>query len=195
MDVTETRLADIEEIRDELLEINHVIAITERTAERAEDDFAWRLSLQGFYGLRAQRLEELTTAAQAGDEALQRAALRALGKAGGEEAVPALAEALRSRSANIRQEAIWALSEVGSESALPPLARALRSQDPLTRELAARAIGRIGTDSAVDVLSEAARREQPERVLTAIVGALEFIGTPRAREALPETEPLSAASR
>jgi hypothetical protein len=47
----------------------------------------------------------------------------------------------------------------------------------------------------VDILAEAARREQPERVLSAIAGALEFIGTPRARDALPLNQSVSAASR
>ena len=195
MGVTETSLLDITSARDELVQTNQVIAVTERTAEQAEDGSAWRLSLRGFYGLRNELVQELETYARSDDERVQRAAIRALGKAGGEAAVPTLAEALRSPSANVRQEAIWALSEIGSEAALPALAEALRTPDAPTRELAARALGRIGAEGAVSALAEAVDRESPGPVLAAVVAALKFIDTPEAREAAERAGRLPAASR
>jgi HEAT repeat protein len=195
MEVTETTAADVAFVRDELLQLNQVIALTERTAEQAEDDFPWRLSLQGFCGLRQQRLDELVAAAHAGSEPLQRAAVRALGKVGGEDAIPALVDALRSPSVNVRQEAVWALSEVGAEAVVPALAHVLGGTHAPTRQAAAWALARIGAVSAVAALAEAAGRETSAPVLAAIVAALRFVDTPEAREAAARADKLPAASQ
>ena len=105
----------------------------------------------------------------------------------GAEAVPVLAEAVKSRNRNVRRFAIVSLREFkgGVQSAIPTLLQAFKSDDPATRELAIRAVGNIdgGTKEVLDALIEALNDKSKDLRANA-VDALGNIGE-SAKPAIP----------
>lgn len=118
-----------------------------------------------------------------------------LGKMGDRAAVPALVDALKTRTSHIRATCARALGDLGDAAAIPTLVEALRDQDQSVRYTAADALGQIGTNRAVPALMQLMKANHSpshhERLHTDRSGmyaaaryALERIGTPEALEAI-----------
>lgn len=82
------------------------------------------------------------------DPHVRRAAMRAAGQIGRDDAVPGLVRGLADRSSAVRQAAAAALGWVGSPQAVAPLAEAAAGTDPQLRLAALEALGRIPHDGA-----------------------------------------------
>ena len=74
-------------------------------------------------------------------------AASALGKIGGESAIPTLVEALKGEDSNVRSSAASALGEIGGESAVPALIEILKDEDSNVRRRAAAGLEQIAVDS------------------------------------------------
>jgi HEAT repeat protein len=93
-------------------------------------------------------IADLVLALKANDEAARIVAAEVLGEQGRaqpDQAVPALAEALKDSSANVRLTAVKALAQIGPEarSAVPALKKALTDSDQGVRLAAADALQAI----------------------------------------------------
>lgn len=95
------------------------------------------------------------------DPETARALLRALGTAGGHEAVETLQRELRSEDAAHRFEAVRALGCTGSAEAFAPLLEALSDPEPGVRTVALAALGDLGDVRAEEPLT--AHIEDPDR--------------------------------
>jgi HEAT repeat protein len=100
-----------------------------------------------------------------------------------EEAIPALLNAFRDSSLNVRTNAAWALGRIGPD-AVPAMIHALRDEEMQVRSAAASVLKQIGerhgkTTRAVDALI-AALNDVDETVRWYAIGALGVIRDPRA---------------
>lgn len=112
------------------------------------------------------------------------AALRAVGKIGGQRAVAVLAPAVESDDRDVACAAIEALGQIAHPDALPPLFTALKSPDSHKRIQAVRAIGQHGGPGTAGALQwTAALHDDPQLVQAALEG-LANQGTPEAVSAL-----------
>lgn len=82
------------------------------------------------------------------DPHVRRAAMRAAGQIGRDDAVPGLVRGLADRSSAVRQAAAAALGWVGSPQAVAPLAEAAGGTDPQLRLAALEALGKIPHDGS-----------------------------------------------
>lgn len=118
-----------------------------------------------------------------------------LGKLGNLAAVPALIDALKTRTVHIRATCARALGELRDPAAIPTLIEALHDQDTSVSYTAADALGEIGSNAAVpalmQIMKECHSPSHHERLRNDRSGmyaiaryALERIGTPEALEAI-----------
>jgi len=109
----------------------------------------------------------------------------------GAPSLPALTEALDSKSVDARRCAIWAIGKIGGDAALPALERALADPDNLVRAKAVVALGNIPGEAATKLLLRMVRDTDPVVRKDAIV-ALGRRGralTPTARPDKTAAEP------
>jgi len=144
----------------------------------------------GWLGL-AEAVPELAEMVRREDAAAA-AAVRSLGRLGGDEAAQALGSRLgRSRDAAFDLEIIRALGHTGSRFALRPLLRSLEDDRVFFRLAAAAALGELGMREAGPALARALERSEGVPALrVAIATALAKLGDPRGFDILDE-----AASR
>jgi hypothetical protein len=100
---------------------------------------------------RDDRFESLVGALASADGVERRAARVQLEKIG-RPAVPALLEALRSRSERVRWEAAKALGEIADPRSAPALVKALEDEKAAVRWLAATALINLGRDALSPLL-------------------------------------------
>jgi len=79
----------------------------------------------------------------------------------GAPSLPALTEALDSKSVDARRCAIWAIGKIGGEAALPALERALSDPDNHVRAKAVVALGNIPGEAATQLLLRMVRDTDP----------------------------------
>lgn len=115
----------------------------------------------------------------------------------GEEALPALIDALRSPDREIRWEAAKALSTVPMPGAIPALLDALEDEDGGVRWLASEALAKIGEPAVIPVLrrllerasspwfQEGAHHVLQKLVTPAISGVVDALEHPFPAEAVP----------
>ena len=115
---------------------------------------------------------------------VRRAAAKALGRIGGQDAVAPLIVALSDPD---EQTAIEARDALGSiAEAMSELRKAFRSSNPVVRAGACHALGRLGLPDSVEVLAETLRSDGSSAARAAAAGALGRIGGAAARSALLE---------
>jgi len=102
---------------------------------------------------------------------------------GDSRAVPALVEALRDTSRDVRAEAVAALGQIGDSQVVPNLIKALEEKDWAVSQSAARALGRLGDVQAMPALIEALHN-QDVRVRQSAADALGQLGNTQAVPAL-----------
>jgi hypothetical protein len=129
-----------------------------------------------------------------GDARVRRAAARALGKFGGEEAASLLVGAFGDPDAETQKEILLCVGAIRAQAAIPAvieLARPRRfgSSDDAIRELAVTTLGQIGSPAAIPFLSDIIRRRgafgrDSLQIRVAAAKALAGIGTNEARETL-----------
>lgn len=130
-------------------------------------------------------LPALITATQDSHDRVRLNACWALGKIGGAEAVPALAECSRDAALGVRAAAARALAEIGTPPAttVPLLARLLGDESAYVRIATAAALGRLGEASARAVPALETLLDDPDRdVRQAAEEALAKIGGAQAAE-------------
>ena len=136
-------------------------------------------------------IDDLIAELGGSDEARAFAALRSLVKVGA-DAVPALAQALRSSSFVLRFRAARALSSAG-EKALPALIAALKEKDAVVRYLAVEALKEMGpqASSAMAVLAQALEDSSEEVRRKAALGlsGLGEAAAPELRKCLESKNP------
>src|SRR5262249_22635331 len=95
-------------------------------------------------------------------DSAKRARAAWLGTLLGQEAVPALIDALRDDDPVVRFAVVKALGEIGTETAAAPLADLLRREEDgdIVKETIA-ALGKIGSKAAVPALIEALQKLRP----------------------------------
>ncbi|MDH7503903.1 MAG: HEAT repeat domain-containing protein [Verrucomicrobiota bacterium] len=112
------------------------------------------------------------------------AALRAIGRIGGQRAVAILAPATQSDNPDIASAAIESLGQVAHPDALPPLLAALKAPDLRKQIEAAHALGKHGGPGTAGALQWAAALHNEPEIIKAALEALARQGTPEAISAL-----------
>lgn len=102
------------------------------------------------------------------------AAAEALGRLGGDRAVPILSLLVEvdDGGGDVARAALTALGQIDHASALPPLLRALNSPNPDRRTDSVRALGERGDSAAVDALQWIAASDSDARVVQVAIDAL-----------------------
>lgn len=127
------------------------------------------------------------------DPRVRRAAARALGKIGGEDAEGLLVKAIGDRDAETQSEVLVALGAMRAQGAVAGVGELAKTRlmggDDKLRELALATLGQIGSDAAVPLLRDILRPKglfsrDPASVRLAAGKALAMIATPAAAEAL-----------
>ena len=112
------------------------------------------------------------------------AAAEALGRLGGDRAVPVLASLVEVEDGgDVARAALRALGQIQHSKALPPLLKALNSPNPARRVDSVRALGERGDSAAVDSLQWIAASDSDARVVQAAIDALSRIAVPPALQA------------
>lgn len=128
------------------------------------------------------------------DTEMSKVAAKKLGDMGDQDAVPALIEALETRTYDVCLEAARALGQLGDSRAVPALVRTMNSHhEILVQTAAAQSLGLIGDATAVQALKEVTEdylksyRNRYDRLhnnrrglYTEAIRALKQIGTPEA---------------
>ncbi|MFW6066344.1 MAG: HEAT repeat domain-containing protein, partial [Planctomycetota bacterium] len=81
-------------------------------------------------------------------------AAEAVGRIGGERALPILLEKLRDENPSVREGAAWGLGHLGDTAGVEPLIEALEDENGLVRIVAVKALGRLGDQRAVEPLEQ-----------------------------------------
>ena len=108
----------------------------------------------------------------------------------GEDAVPALIQALQDQDEWVRSRATLALGRIGggAEDAVPALMQTLQDKDVYVRKYAASALGSIG-EGAIDAVPALIQVLQDQDIRINAAFALGKIGTPEALKAVEEYQP------
>ena len=116
------------------------------------------------------------------------AAIEALGRVGGAQAVSILAPLVETTDSNsdLARATLEALGQIGHPNSLPPLFAALRSPDPERRIWASRALGKRGGIGVEEALQTLATTDSEGQVVQAAIEGLEQLATPEAIAGLLE---------
>lgn len=105
--------------------------------------------------------------------AVRAASAEALGRLGGERAIPILASLLEvEEGGDVVRAALMALGQLQHSQALPPLLKALNSPNPERRADSVRALGERGDAAAVDSLQWIAASDADAQVVQAAIDSL-----------------------
>jgi hypothetical protein len=152
-------------------------AVSDSCAARAVDALGEHLDP-------ARAAEVLSRALRHRHVATAVACLEALGRWGGEKAVPGLAKVLGAEKGEIGAAAARALGATAADAAEGPLVEALTGGAVELQVAAARALGRVASVSAVPVLRDAAERSRDHELRRAVRQAVAEIQS-RLRGAAP----------